>query len=44
MSDYWAVQYLADPKLLEEIADEEFDQDEIMRLMEEHPDDWMNMV
>lgn len=44
MTDYWAVQYMNNPKLLEEVEDEDFDMDEILRCMEENPDDWQDMT
>jgi hypothetical protein len=38
--EYWAWQYDANPNLSEEVEDDEFDLDEVVRSMEERPDDW----
>lgn len=44
MTDYWAFQYFSNPKLADEVEDEDFDQDDILQLMEAHPDDWQDMI
>lgn len=42
-TDYWAHHYLANPKG-DEVEDEDFDADAIMRSMEENPDDWEDLI
>lgn len=44
MEDYWSYQYFNNPKMVEEIEDEDFDQDDILKLMEQFPDDWQEMI
>lgn len=38
VTDYWAVQYMHDPKMANEVEDEEFDLDDVLKQMED--DDW----
>ena len=48
MEEYWSRHYddlKRDGKDFDEdVEDEDFDQDEIERLMAEHPDDWMERL
>lgn len=42
-TDYWAHHYYDNPKG-DEVEDEEFDKDELLRAMEENPDDWETLI
>lgn len=41
--DHWACHYKANPAA-EEVEDEEFDQEAILRQMEENPDGWEEVI
>lgn len=42
-TDFWAHEYLKNPPK-EEIEDEDFDQDAVMREWENNPDDWETII
>jgi hypothetical protein len=43
LTDYWAHKFLVDPKAAEEVEDDDFDLDEVVKQMEQNPDEWQSL-
>lgn len=43
-TDYWAHRYYEDPKLKEEVEDEDFDLAKVLEEIEHNPNDWDTII